>query len=83
MQTMGLSSGARALIIVGCVVGTLLFGYLLCWWFSKGMERRSRPMAHAGYGHQLDEGGPAGGGGGGGRGGGGPGNVNRPPMGRI
>lgn len=80
-NTMGLSSGARALIIVFSVLGTVGLGAALCWWFSRGMDRRS-PMAGAGYGHHLDaDGGDGGDNERSGRGR--PSVGQRPPMGRI
>lgn len=69
--TLGLSSGARALIILLTIAGTAAFGFCLCWWFAGGMARWSA-MANRGYGHRLDEGGAAGAGAGG---------APRPPQG--
>jgi hypothetical protein len=76
LQSMGLTGGTRALIILAVLGATALFGWFLCWWFREGLFRhRAGAMANAGYGHHLDEGGaghprpPVG--------------HERPPMGRI
>ena len=78
--TLGLSAGARAIIILLTIAGTVAFGFCLCWWFAGGMARRSGIGANAGYGHHLDEGGAGGGGGGRAAAAAPPG---RQPMGRI